>query len=64
MARAEWEVFSTALKDWLLERLRTTPDTIQADTAMLEDALRRMTDRVLGEEASSALSPPDHALAG
>ena len=32
--------------------------------AMLEDALHRMTDRVLGEEASSALSPPDHALAG
>jgi hypothetical protein len=63
IAREEWAVFSAALKSWLLERLRTTPDNVQADNAMLEDALRRMTDQVLGEEASSALGPPDHALA-
>ena len=68
IAREEWEVFSTALKVWLLERLQTTADILDAgtgdtDTVMLEDALHRMTDRVLGEEASSALSPPDHALA-
>ena len=62
VAREEWAVFSSALKSWLLERLRTTPDNIQADSEMLEDALRRMTDQFLGEEASSALSPPDHAL--
>jgi EmrB/QacA subfamily drug resistance transporter len=64
IAHQEWEVFSTALKAWLIERLRTTPDTVPADTTMLEEALHRMTDRVLGEEASSALSAPDHALAG
>jgi hypothetical protein len=31
---------------------------------MLDDALRRMIDQVLSEEASSALRPPDHAVAG
>jgi MFS family permease len=64
VAREEWAVFSTALKAWLLERLGTSPDAVPADGAMLDDALRRMIDQVLSEEASSALRPPDHALAG
>jgi ABC-type proline/glycine betaine transport system substrate-binding protein len=64
VAREEWAVFSAALNSWLLERLGTTTDTVRADSAMLEDALRRMADQVLSEEASSALRPPDHALTG
>jgi EmrB/QacA subfamily drug resistance transporter len=64
VARDEWAVFSAALISWLLERLRTTPDTVPADSVMLEDALRRLADQVLSEEASSAVRPPDHALTG
>jgi len=62
-AREEWEVFSAAFKAWLLERLGTTPGAVPADISMLENALHRMTDQVLSEEAGSALNPPDHALA-
>ena len=62
-ARLEWDVFVTELKSWLLERLRTTPDTEADDARLLDEALGRMVSRILSEESSSMLRAEDHALA-
>ena len=38
-AHRQWEVFVSELKSWLLERLRTTPDSEAEDARLLDQAL-------------------------
>ncbi len=62
-AHRQWEVFVSELKSWLLERLRTTPDSEAEDARLLDQALRRLVSQLLSEETASTQRAPDHALA-
>ena len=63
IARREWEVFSSQLKTWLLERVCSSAETDGPDLERLEATLRRLTDRVLREETTSVTAPPERAIA-
>ncbi len=60
--RVQWSLFSAELKSWLLVRLNVTGTDTNEDLATLEEALHRMVDRLLDDEAAAARNPADSTL--
>ena len=56
----EWGLFVTALKDWIRSRL---PEPGPSDHGELDDALHRLTGRLLEEETTAAAESRDRVLA-